>query len=395
RKLATALALVWLAQAGAAAAGNCNNCLEFRTDRDSAASWLRDGDPREASPTQKRGTVTALTVGEESALDKAYHLIFTDTLASLGDVNADGSGMAAGVHVAACTLWVKVVTMPAATAGDSWTLDLFTVDEPWNEDDGNAVSWNNRVNDTAWTTAGVSGTLACDNVFTFEYRSADTFVWFTDVAGSSTLWDTVSFAAGDSLPIPLAPAVYRGMRDGSSFGAALKLDTAASVDNKSFKFGASESSNVSSRPQFQWVYAGGKVAVVDDNPTSLGADTLLVRYLEDSLTTADGLPFTVVTLLDDTAHAQRNNPVWWDSLDADLVIWTGTSFGGNNNAPAPVPVLTFNRSQVSAFGLGSGNLNSTPGKKLLNNKSHWLTSRYPGDTLYPVSGSNVTFRQCL
>lgn len=234
-----------------AEAGICAGCSSFVTEKDSAGVWLRDGDPREASPNQKRGTLSTVRFGSE--LSGSYHLVFLDTLVYLGDTTDDGHGVPAGHEIKACTLWLSASSMHFEGADDV-IYDLYSIDEAWNENDGSAVSWNKRLGSTAWSTAGVTGTLKTSAVVKMVRQDANSYKWFTDVSGTLTEWDSVLLASGDSVPVPIHLDVASGMFAGTNYGMALKLNS-SSVSAVLHTFGSSENATVRRRLQFQWVYA--------------------------------------------------------------------------------------------------------------------------------------------
>lgn len=232
-------------------AGICAGCSSFVTDKDSAGVWLRDGDPREASSTQKRGTLATLRFGSE--ISGSYHIVFLDTLVFLGDTTDDGHGVPAGHEIKACTLWLSASSMHF-TGTDDVIYDLYSIDEAWNENDGNAVSWDNRIDLTAWTTAGVSGTLKVSEVVKMVRQDANSYKWFTDVAGTLTEWDSVIIASGDSVPVPIHLDIAAGMFAGTNNGLALKLNS-SSESAIMHTLGSSENATARRRPQFQWISA--------------------------------------------------------------------------------------------------------------------------------------------
>ncbi|MFQ5606486.1 MAG: hypothetical protein ACE5GA_00960 [Candidatus Zixiibacteriota bacterium] len=235
-----------------ARAGVCAGCSVFVTDPDSAGVWLRDGDPREKSPTQKRGTLSTLRFGSEFL--SSYHLALLDTIVVTGDTTDDGNGVPAGREIMACTLWLSVSSMHFEGTDDV-VYDLYSIDEAWNEDDGNALSWSNRKNNVAWATAGVTGTLKTSALVKMVRQDANSYKWFTDVAGTLTLWDSIVVADGDSVPAPVHLDIARDMYAGNNYGLALKLNTSQSATAIQHTLGSSENATMRRRPQFQWVYS--------------------------------------------------------------------------------------------------------------------------------------------
>ncbi len=230
-------------------AGICAGCSSFVTDKDSAGVWLRDGDPREANSTQKRGTLSTLRFGSE--LSGSYHIVVLDTLVFLGDTTDDGHGIPAGHEIKACTLWLSASSMHF-TGTDDVIYDLYSIDEDWNENDGNAVSWDNRIDLTAWSTAGVTGTLKTSKIVKMVRQDANSYKWFTDVSGTLTEWDSVIVADGDSVPVPIDLDIASGMFAGTNNGLALKLNSSSAAAIL-HTFGSSENATVRRRPQFQWI----------------------------------------------------------------------------------------------------------------------------------------------
>ncbi len=371
----------------------CFGCREFTTNPDSADIWLRDGDPREASPTQKRGTITSLKFGSD--LTGAYNLIFQDTVVFTGDTNSAGAGVPASDSVVACTLWLTPSSLYSSGV-DTIIYDLYSVDQPWNENDGDAVSWNNRTNGVGWSQAGISGTLKLSAALRMVRRDANSYTWSTNVAGSLSLWDSVLIASGDSVPVPVPIDLANAIHNGIAYGLALKLDTVASGGGITHTFASSENATVSLRPQFQWVSTIGtnlKVVFVDNDTTTLDADTLMFNYVRDSLTTFDGGAF-IPEWMDDL-QARNYSQTQWDSITAAVVIWTASSFGGYDMASITTPIMTFNRYQQDNYGLGSASNTAGANQTLLKNGVSWLTSPLAGDTVFPIIGANLAFGQSI
>jgi hypothetical protein len=371
----------------------CFGCREFFTDPDSAGVWLRDGDPKQASATQMRGTLPSLRFGSD--LFGSYHLVFQDTLVFTGDTNTAGNGIPAGDSVVACTLWLAPTSL-YFEGTDTIVYDLYSIDQPWNENDGNAVSWSNRTNNTAWTQAGVTGTLKTASAITMVRQDANSYKWFTDVAGSATLWDSVVLATGDSVPIPLPVDLANNIHQGVSYGFVLRLDTIASLAGVNHAFATSENSTVARRPQFQWVSTTGtnlKIVFVDNDTTSLDADTLMFNYVRDYLRTFDGGKF-IPEWMDDL-QARNYSQAAWDSIAPSVVVWTASSFGGYDMSSITFPIITFNRNQQDNYGLGSASNTASASQLLLKNGASWLSEPIAGDTVFSIVGSNLSFGQSI
>ncbi len=139
------------------------------------------------------------------------------------------------------------------------------------------------------------------------------------------------------------------------------------------------------------------VALIDDDTTALGVDSLFRIYIRDSLRPANTADTFLIKLLDDgQAHGKRTNQLWWkDTMQIRLAIWTSSSFGGNDIAPIAIPVMTFNRNHVAVYGLGSGSTTAAAGQKLLNLRNDWVTARTASDTIYPIFQNNLAFGQAL
>lgn len=371
----------------------CFGCREFVTNPDSASLWLRDGDPRESSPTQKRGTITSLKFGSE--LFGSYHLVYADTLVFNGDTTADGFGVPINDSIVACTLWITPTAM-YFEGTDTVAYDLYSIDQPWNEDDVDAVSWDNRTNGVAWTQAGVSGTRKVGYSVRMVRQDANSYKWFTEVNNTLALWDSVLIASGDSVPVPVPVGLANDIHRGVTYGVVLKLDTLASVAGVNHTFGASENATVARRPQFQWVSTTGtnlKVILVDDDTTAVGADSLIFNYVRDSLPTFDGGRF-IPEWMDDL-QARNYSQAQWDSIAPAVVIWTASSFGGYDMQTITLPVITLNRFQQDNYGLGSGAGAASAGAALLRNGESWLTAPLAGDTIFPVYNANLSFGESI
>ena len=234
-----------------AEAGICAGCAEFRTDRDSSAAWIRDGDPRQGSPLQKRGTVSSVSWGTNLFATDDRHPIFLDTLVFTGDTNDAGNGVPAGREIRACTLWVTMLSLPSLEP-DETIYDLYEVTQSWNENDGNAVSWDNRTNDVAWSTAGVTGVLKLSSALSMKRIAIDTFVWKVSDGTSLILWDTLAIPDGDTLPVPFPLATAKNIYAGTAYGIVLKW--ASGGESHFYQCGSSENATPTSRPQFQWVH---------------------------------------------------------------------------------------------------------------------------------------------
>ncbi len=374
-------------------AGICVGCREFVTNADSAGIWLRDGDPKESNPTQKRGTITSMNFGSDAS--GSYHLVFQDTLVFIGDTSSSGAGVPVGDSVVACTLWLTPTSL-FASGVDTVIYDLYSIDQSWNEDDGNALSWDNRTNNVNWTQSGVSGALKLAGAVRMVRRDANSYTWATNVAGTLTLWDSVLIASGDSVPVPLPTGLANDIHNGSAYGLVLKLDTALSVNGVNHTFASSENATPTRRPQFQWfsiTVTDLKVVFVDNDTTSLDADTLMFNYVRDSLQTFDGGAF-IPEWIDDL-QARNYSQAQWDSIAPAVVIWTASSFGGYDMSAITVPIITFNRNQQDNYGLGSSSNSASASKLLLINGSSWVTAPLAGDTSFPIIGSNLSFGQSI
>ncbi len=391
--IASLVALLTVHYHSAAQADVCFGCREFITNPDSASVWLRDGDPKQASATQKRGTLTSLKFGSD--LFGKYHPVFQDTLVFTGDTNSAGNGVPAADSIVACTLWIAPTSL-YFEGTDTVAYDLYSIDQPWNEDDGNAVSWDNRLNDVSWSQAGVTGALETISVARMVRQDANSYKWFTSVNGAPTLWDSVLIASGDSVPIPLTVDLANNIHNGLSYGLTLKLDTVISPAGINHTFATSENATVARRPQFQWVSTTGtnlKVVFVDNDTTSVGSDSLMLNYVRDSLRTFDGGEF-IPEWMDDL-QARNYSQGQWDSIAPAVVIWTASSFGGYDMSAIAVPVITFNRNQQDNYGLGSALNTASASKLLLRNGSSWLVKPIAGDTVFPIVGSNLSFGQSI
>jgi hypothetical protein len=397
---ALAVAMFQVAPLNVAMAVNCDGCSEFRTDRDSAGVWLRDGDPREETPTTKRGTLNTVTIGRTYndllSIDADYNGLFFDTLVFSGDTNAAGNGISQNQVIHACTLWTTINSVPSS-GNDTLVFDLYEITEGWNENNVNAVSWNFKVISTAWTEPGGAASLYQDSGFALSRIAADTVLVFTYTSSGFTLWDTVLVSSNDSIPIPIDSTTANRIYIGLGYGIALKRDASFPTESRSYKFSSTENVSSNHRPQFQWVYESldDKVIMVLGDTTAPAADTLIKNYIEDSLRNSRGGGY-VVTYLDDLqAHNQRTNQPWWDSVHTSLVVWSSSTSGSYHITDIDVPIMLMNGFAVSSFNLGSGVANATATKRWLNQRNHWITAPYPGDTILPIHGSNLTVRQVL
>lgn len=378
----------------------CSGCSEFRTNRDSAAVWLRDGDPREETPTTKRGTLNSVTVGRTYndllSIDADYNGLFLDTLVFTGDTNAAGNGIPANQVIRACTLWATINSIPTSGA-DTLVFDLYELTQGWNENDVNAVSWNYRTSSIAWTTGGGTGRLYQDSGLALARISSDSVLVFTYSGSGFTVWDTVLVSTNDTVPIPIDSTTANNLYTGAGFGIALKRDASFPTSSLSYKLSSSEHVTPNQRPQFQWVYESldDKIIMVLGDTTAPAADTLIRNFLRDSLTNSRGGGYYVEFMDDLQAYNKRTDQVWWDSVHTKAVIWSSSTFGSYHITGITVPVLLMNGFAISVFNLGSGTLSAPASQHWLNQHNHWISAPYPGDTILPICGSNLTVRQSL
>ncbi len=267
-------------------AGNCAGCSEFATNRDSADVWVNDGDPRAGSTTQGRGTLSTINFGTNAAETDERHPIYLDTLVFTGDVTGDGDGIPAGNTIKACTLWITVSAMPGS-ATDKIVYDLYEVTQPWDEKGStNNVSWANRLDGVAWTTAGVTGTKKVDSVLSMEFHNSDTLVYQLRGGSVLELWDTIITTVADSVPIPIPLATAECIYAGTCYGIVLKYRTGP-AESSFYAFGSAENITVARRPMFRWAYEsaagdglGGRRRRTENNYIETPEQQAFTRFFE-------------------------------------------------------------------------------------------------------------------
>lgn len=241
----------------ASGAGNCSGCREYRTDRANSNAEIKDGDPREASKTQARGTVTTLQFGTNAAETDDRHLVFNDTLIFGDDIGEGTTGIPTGQEMKACTLWLQFTALPVASTAEV-VYDLYKITEKWNEAQTNVVSWDNRQSGpVTWTTPGVTGTLMQDSAIGFRKFATDTVQYrlYDAAAGELAVWDTFIVPVGDTFPIPLPLAVCECIYDSTCYGIAMKYRIGP-AELSFYNVGSAENATEAARPMFQWVYIG-------------------------------------------------------------------------------------------------------------------------------------------
>lgn len=218
--------------------GNTVNLSDkwYFTPREGAI--LHDTRIQELRPDQPNGTFTTIWFGNYGGGD--FDLLYLDSSVSFLDSIPQGS------EILACTLWVKVAMMPQSN-GDSVLLDLWTCSENWTE---NVVTWNSRVLDTAWTTAGGTGTLVKRDIIKGKRLDLFTFEWWV----GDILLDTVTIAESRYLPIPLDTIVASANLDKTSHGFLLK-NSATTTPGAFFSLIASDAFAQSNHPYISWRYS--------------------------------------------------------------------------------------------------------------------------------------------
>ncbi len=201
------------------------------------ADVLKDSRLRESIPSQTQGSFGQVKCGDDNGLAMDY--IIMDSSVTFLD------SIAAGRRIIACTLWVKLGTMPSAD-NDSVVLDLWDVPESWNE---NEVSWTARSSGIPWQNVGGGGTLIDSGLIIAKRISLFAFEW--RIGG--VLYDTVVLEDGIAVPIPLDSTLAESNHRGTSFGFALRKNSATS-SNALISIITNDNLQPTNRPRMVWNY---------------------------------------------------------------------------------------------------------------------------------------------
>jgi hypothetical protein len=198
---------------------------------------LRDSRLRESVPSQRQGAFGQVKCGDESGFDLDY--IAMDSSVSHLDSIPRGS------EIMACTLWVKLGTL-SDNNNDSVVLDLWSITENWNEDE---VTWESRMAGNLWQTAGGGGRLFVAALIRIKRISLTAFEWRI----SGEVYDTLTLQDAVAVPIPIDSSLAQENLVGSSFGFALRKNSATS-SNAKFSFVTNDNLQEVNRPYIVWVY---------------------------------------------------------------------------------------------------------------------------------------------
>ncbi len=136
------------------------------------------------------------------------------------------------------------------------------------------------------------------------------------------------------------------------------------------------------------------VFVVPDVNSVSSGDALIFGYIRDSLATASGGSFLPEYMDDLLANNQGSNQLWWDSVNASVVIWASTIFGSYNISNINVPIWLFDANSLTSFKLGT-KLNAAAANSWLNPHNHWITAPAPGDTIFSIVNANLPVGQVV
>ncbi len=202
-----------------------------------SSDLFKDTRLREQRPTQTQGTLPTLIIGDEGGTTLDY-LVMDSSVVYLDSIPT-------GREIVSCTLWIKINRLPTQD-GDVITLDLWSVPEPWNE---NEASWLNRMSSLAWQTAGGGGGLIESQLVSLKKLNNFDFIW--TVRGQ--LFDTLRVEDAQFLPIPISDSLAVANYNGLSFGFALRVNPATSPA-AFMGIVSAEASAVANRPFLEWYY---------------------------------------------------------------------------------------------------------------------------------------------